>query len=265
MKLLLKIRYDGGAYHGSQYQPGVPTVQGVLTEKVSQLFGFQCNVTGCSRTDAGVHALGYCATVEPTLEDMRGENWCSIPVEKIHRALNILLPCDVSVCGACAVPDDFHPRYKAVSKEYLYVINDSVYPDPFQRGRAYHLKRHLSDDSIKVMNDAAEALAGRHDYSAFMAQGSSVSDTVRTLFELSVKRADENTVHIVVRGDGFLYNMVRILAGTLLDTASGKISVDDIQNILESRDRTKAGFTAPAHGLYLRRVEYGEDIRFEAE
>ena len=264
MKLLLKIKYDGGAYHGFQYQPNAPTVQGVLTEKISEAFGFPCTVTGCSRTDAGVHALGYCAAVEPCDDAKKGEPWCTIPDERVHRALNVVLPSDIAVVGACKVDDDFHPRYDTLWKEYVYMIADGVSPDPFLRGRAFHTKKHLSDADIAKMNEAAELLIGRHDFSTFMAQGSSVTDTVRTLFDLSVERSGEDSVKITARGDGFLYNMVRILAGTLLDVAAGKIAVPDMTEILESLDRSKAGFTAPACGLYLNRVDYGDKVEFKA-
>lgn len=264
MKLLLKIKYDGGAYHGFQYQPNATSVQGTLTEKISEVFGFPCTVTGCSRTDAGVHALGYCAAVEPATEEKKGTFWCTIPEERVHRALNVALPDDIAVVGACKVDDDFHPRYDTLWKEYVYVISDGVSPDPFQRGRAYHAKKCLSDDDIAEMNEAAKFLLGRHDFSTFMAQGSSVTDTVRTLFDLSVRRTGENTVMITARGDGFLYNMVRILAGTLLDVVGGKITVADMPGILTSLDRSKAGFTAPACGLYLSHVEYGDKVDFKA-
>lgn len=265
MKLLLKIKYDGSAYHGFQFQPNAKTVQGVLTDAVSTAFGFPCTVTGCSRTDSGVHALGYCAAVEPLDEGKRGDTWCTIPSSKVHRLLNQHLPMDIAVVGACRVQDSFHPRYSVVSKEYVYRIHDGAAPDPFLRDRAYHLKRSLSDEGIALMNYAGEALLGQHDFSAFMAQGSSVKDTVRTLFALDVTRVSDGDVVLRVSGDGFLYNMVRIITGTLLDVASGKISADDIRRVVDGRDRTKAGFTAPAEGLYLNKVIYGEELLFEAD
>ena len=265
MKLLLKIMYDGTAYHGFQYQTNALTVQEVLTRSVSDSLGIECTVTGCSRTDAGVHALGYCAAVEPSDESKRGDAWCGIPTEKIHRVLNMGLPRDISVVGACTVSDEFHPRYDAVSKEYIYKICDSVAPDPFLVNRAYHIKRKLSDGQISVMNEAGAHLLGRHDFSGFMAQGSSVKDTVRDLKKLCVCRTGESELVITAAADGFLYNMVRILAGTLLDAAYGKINPSDIPDILESLDRARAGYTAPAHALYLNRVDYGQRIDFKAE
>lgn len=265
MKLLLKISYDGSAYCGSQYQPSCPTIQGVLTEKLSEVFGFPCNVTGCSRTDAGVHAVGYVVSVEPRDISLRSDNWCRIPEEKVHRAVNMLLPDDIAVTGAAFVPDGFHPRYDAVAKEYRYVICDSVCPDPFMRNRAYLLKRRLDNSQIGIMNEAARHLVGKRDFSSFMASGSSVSDTVRTLYKLEAERAAEGAVYVTALGDGFLYNMVRILTGTLLDAAFGKISPQDVPEILASRDRSKAGHTAPACGLYLMEVRYAEKIDFKAE
>ncbi len=264
MKLLVKLMYDGTAYHGFQYQPNASSIQGVLTEKISDAFGFPCTVTGCSRTDSGVHALGYCAAVEPAAE-IYGDTWCSIPPSKIHRLLNMYLPDDIAVIGACMVGGSFHPRYSAVSKEYVYLINDRPYPDPFQRFRAYHVKRSISDMQTEMMNAAAAELLGRHDFSGFMASGSSVKDTSRCLTHLDVRRREDGLLVLTAAADGFLYNMVRILTGTLLDVAWGKLSPSDMKGILESSDRTAAGFTAPAHGLYLNKVNYGEDIVFLAD
>ncbi|MBR6808191.1 MAG: tRNA pseudouridine(38-40) synthase TruA [Clostridia bacterium] len=265
MKLLLKIAYDGAAYHGFQYQPNALSVQEVLTACVSKAFSVECTVTGCSRTDAGVHALGFCAAVEPKDEGLKGEKWCTVPPSKVHRLLNMHLPGDIAVTGAAVVDDSFHPRYSAHSKEYVYRICDSVYPDPFKRSRAYHIKRRLTDEQIKIMNEFGKILLGRHDFSGFMAQGSSVKDTVRTLYRLEVKRVSEFEVTLTVSGDGFLYNMVRIITGTLLDAAFGRITSEDVKNALEKCDRSRTGFTVPAEGLYLNRVEYGEITEFFAD
>ena len=265
MKLLLKITYDGSAYHGFQYQPNAVSVQEVLTECISKAFGIECNVTGCSRTDAGVHAIGFCAAVEPKEDNLKGDLWCSVPPSKVHRLLNMHLPNDIAVRGCATVCDSFHPRYNALTKEYVYRICDSVYPDPFKRDRAYHVKRRLTDDQIKVMNSVGQSLLGKHDFSGFMAQGSSVKDTVRTLFKLEVVRVSEDEVVLTVSGDGFLYNMVRIITGTLLDAACGKITYDDVKRALTECDRSSAGFTVPAMGLYLNKVEYGENLEFLAD
>jgi tRNA pseudouridine38-40 synthase len=175
------------------------------------------------------------------------------------------LPSDIAVIGCARVDDSFHPRYAAAAKEYVYKICDSVCPDPFKRGRAYHAKRRLTDAQIKVMNETGALLLGKHDFSGFMAQGSSVKDTVRTIYELKVVRTSETEVTLTVKGDGFLYNMVRIITGTLLDAAWGRITAEDIKCALTECDRSSAGFTVPAQGLYLNKVEYGEKIEFLAD
>ena len=256
MKLLLKIRYDGSAYCGFQYQPNAPTVQGTLTEKISDAFGFPCTVTGCSRTDAGVHALGYVAAVEPADTEMCGKPWCNIPVGKVHRVLNMHLPSDISVMGAVFASDTFHPRYDTVAKEYTYVIDDRVYPDPFLRDRAWHLKKQVTDRGLELMNEGAALLLGRHDFSSFMASGSGVTDTVRTLYCLKAERNDDGKLTVTARGDGFLYNMVRILAGTALAVGYSRLPCDCYNDVFNTLDRAKAGDTLPPHGLMLNKVYY---------
>ncbi len=257
MKLLLKIMYDGRGYAGYQSQPTLPSVQTALTKAVSDCFGYRCTVTGCSRTDAGVHALGFCAAVEPYGE--HGENWLTIPVGKVHRALARFLPDDITVCGEAAVEADFHPRYSVKSKKYIYRMYDSVYEDPFLRYRAWHLKRPLSDGCISRMNEGAKHLVGRHDFTSFMAAGSKIVDATRTVYSLDVARKGE-MIELSVSADGFLYNMVRIITGTLADCAYGTFEPQDIRSILDARDRTKAGKTAPPDGLYLAEVEYDRHI-----
>lgn len=264
MKLLLRIKYDGSDYCGYQYQPGLPTVQGELTHCVSRALGMRCTVTGCSRTDAGVHALGYCAAVEPAEVSQRGSTWLRIPAERVHRAVGAYLPPSIAVTGAAMVSDTFHPRYSAVAKEYIYVINDSPVHDPFLFGKAYRFGRHITDDGIFRMREAASGLVGRHDFSAFMASGSDVKDTVRELYKLDVRRVSDGLTVVTAKADGFLYNMVRILVGTLLDSASGRLDPREIGDILSSCRRERAGFTAPACGLYLRSVDYRENIEFSA-
>lgn len=263
MKIVIKVRYNGAAFNGSQVQPGVPTVQGVLTDAARTVFGYDCDVTGCSRTDAGVHALCYIATVVP-----RGgheDGWCTVPVRKVHRALNAVLPDAISVTGAAAIDDNFHPRYDVLEKEYIYKIYDGVTRDPFLEGRAWQINRKLTDDRIVRMNAAAEKLIGRHDFTCFMAAGSSVCTTVRTVTSAAVMRTSPSSVQFSIKADGFLYNMVRIITGTLTDVAFGRIDPEDIPKIIDSRDRSLAGQTAPAAGLYLAGVDYGRKIVFEAE
>ena len=264
MKILLRIRYDGGAYCGFQAQPNGTSVQSVLTEVFSRLFGFPCNVTGCSRTDSGVHALGFCAAVEPKDETLRGENWCSVPVGKIHRAANVLLPDDIAVRAAAEVPDDFHPRYNVVRKTYEYHILRSPARDPFLRGRVFHAPRPITEEGVALMRRTAEIFVGKHDFSGYMAVGSKITDATRTVYAAEVEEKDDMLLYRV-SADGFLYNMVRIMAGTLLDCAYGKKTPDDAAAALRTGDRSLAGFTAPGHGLYLCRVEYDRIIDWRCE
>ncbi len=263
MKLVIKVRYNGEGFNGSQVQPGVPTVQGVLTAAARTVFGMDCDVTGCSRTDAGVHALSYVATIAP--RDGQGDGWCTVPVGKVHRALNAVLPEPIAVMGAAAIDDSFHPRYDVLEKEYIYKIYDGVARDPFLEGRAWQINRKITDDCVVRMTAAAEKMIGRHDFTSFMASGSSVGSTVRTITSAAVTRKSPDEVLISIRADGFLYNMVRIITGTLIDVAFGKIDPEAIPGIIESRDRTLAGQTAPAAGLYLADVDYAREIVFEAD
>lgn len=256
MKLLLKIMYDGSGFAGYQAQPGARTVQGTLTEAVSVALGFPCAVTGCSRTDAGVHALGFCCTVEPRDENMRATDWLRIPVGRFHRALAHHLPEDVSVCAEAEVDDAFHARYSVASKEYVYRMYDTAGADPFMRSRAWHLKRPITDEGLSRMREAAEHVVGRHDFTSFMASGSKITDATRTVYSLSVERAG-GAIEIRISADGFLYNMVRIIAGTLVDCAYGVIEPCELEEIIAARDRTRAGRTAPPDGLYLADVRYG--------
>lgn len=252
--------YDGTAYSGYQAQPDRPSVQKTLTEAFTEGFGFPCTVTGCSRTDAGVHALGFCAAVEPVSEDDR----ITVPTGRVHRAVRRYLPEDISICGEADVPDELHPRYSVIGKEYLYRMYDTVYEDPFERTRAWHLKHPLSDRAIERMNEAAAYLVGRHDFTSFMATGSSVTDAVRSVYSCEVTRSG-SFVELRISADGFLYNMVRIITGTLADYAIGDSSPERILHMLEKRDRSAAGRTAPPHGLYLARVWYDRELEWKIE
>lgn len=247
MKYFAKIKYLGTAFHGFQVQPGLRTVQGELNAGLNQAFGRPCRLTGCSRTDAGVHANEFCLTVEC--------DGGTIPADKLPIAVSRFLPTDLSLFYAEECDADFHPRYDVVEKEYLYcIINRPIY-DPFEFGRAWFLSRPITDEGILLMRRAAEQIIGKYDFSAFMSEGSDVEDTVRNVTALSVEK---NGDHIEVRisADGFLYNMVRIIVGTLIEVAFGRISPDEIKDIIASRDRSRAGMTAPAEGLYLNKVSY---------
>ncbi len=247
---------------GYQFQPDVRTVQGTLTSAVSACMGFPCKVTGCSRTDAGVHALGFCCTAEPAGE--YADTWLRIPVGKVHRALSRFLPEDIAVAGESEVPDDFHPRYSVVSKEYIYRMYDAAAADPFLAGRAWHLKHPVTEEGLARMNEGARYLVGYHDFTSFMASGSRIEDARRTIESLNVTREGTQLL-LRVRADGFLYNMVRIITGTLTDCARGTVDPGDMGRILEQRDRCAAGKTAPADGLYLNDVTYNREINWKLD
>jgi len=265
LKLLLKLQYDGSRYCGFQVQKNGESIQGVLCRTAEDLFTFPVNVTGCSRTDAGVHALGFCAAVEPKEMERRGEDWTAIPPGRLHRALNQRLPDDIAVIGVAAVPDGFHPRYDVVEKEYLYRIWDRPCRSPFLKGRALDLKRTVSPSEEELMRRTAALYVGRRDFSGFMASGSKITDPVRSVSHAEVFRDAEECLCFSVRADGFLYNMVRIMVGTLLDRVRGAISEEDVIAALDTADRSRAGFTAPPEGLYLKEVFYDREIPFACE
>ena len=252
MKILLKIAYNGAAYCGYQVQPNGISIQQKLNEAAQALFGFPCDIVGCSRTDSGVHAKEFCATVAK-----KGTSCIetAIPMERIPLAMSAHLPSDICVFDAKAVPNEFHARYDVKEKEYIYRFFDRAVRDPFEEGRACHVPKPISDESLSQMNRAAGLFCGTHDFAAFMAQGSKVQSTVRCVTHAEVVR-NGDAVIFRVAANGFLYNMVRIMAGTLLDVAVGKLSADQIPEIIESRDRFRAGSTMPACGLYLNRVMY---------
>ncbi len=254
MKLLLKIRYYGAAYCGYQVQPNAPSIQGKLNEAARALFGFDCDIVGCSRTDSGVHANAFCATVAKRGTDTLPT---TLPAEKLPLAMTAHLPPDISVYEARPVPSDFHARYDVKEKEYLYRIYNAPVRNPFEEGRSAHLPRRIDDAGLAAMQTAASLLVGKQDFAAYMAQGSTVATTVRTVTSASVTR-EGDLILLRIAADGFLYNMVRIVAGTLCDVGLGKLEPRDILRITASRDRTQAGMTMPACGLYLDRVEYPE-------
>lgn len=246
MKYLLTVAYDGSGYHGFQVQKKNITVQEQLQDAVEAVMGKRYAITGCSRTDSGVHARDFKALLS-TDEDAP-----CISFDKLPAALNAHLPEDISVKSACVVSELFHPRYNVKMKEYEYLIYNAKIRDPFMAKRAYFYPVLLDE---KIMNKAAGFFIGRHDFSAFMASGSDVSDRERTIYSCEVTR-NGDIVSIRVSGDGFLYNMVRIMVGTLIEVSKGKINYCDILKIIESKDRSKAGFTAPPEGLYLNKVTY---------
>ena len=247
MKYFAKIKYLGTDFHGFQVQPGKRTVQGELCAALALATGFPCKVTGCSRTDAGVHANEFCILV-----DCDGS---TVPADKLPVAVARFMPNDLSLYYAEEAKEGFHPRYDVISKEYLYKIkNERVY-DPFYFGRAWFLPKPIDDLHANKMQEAANLIVGKYDFSAFMSPGSDVTDTVRNIFYIKVEK-NGNDIDIRICADGFLYNMVRIIVGTLIEVAYDRLSVDQMSEVLMSKDRKKAGMTAPAEGLYLNKVTY---------
>lgn len=246
MRYLLTLRWLGTAYCGWQVQPNKPTVCGTVQDAVEKLFGKRGELTGCSRTDSGVHAVGFAAA-------LRCEG-CHLEPGALQRALNVNLPRDIAVTGCRIVEEDFHPRYDAAAKRYRYRWYESETRDPFREGLAVQLPRPVE---TAAMNEAAARLLGTHNFSAFCAAGGKIppEERVRTLTECAVTQTGDE-VHLTVTGDGFLYHMVRIMAGTLWEIGEGRRSYEEITAILQSESREKAGKTAPACGLYLERVFY---------
>ena len=241
MRVLLKISYLGTNYHGWQVQPNGITVQETLQDALEKLYQSRPALTGCSRTDSGVHAKEFYCHFDT-------EKY--IPENNIINALNTMLPNDISVLGCEFVENDFHARYSSKGKEYIYQIYNAQTPNPFLYETSWHINRKL--DIIK-MNKFANDLIGKHDFIAFSSSGRTVTDTVRTVEYCTVETNDD-IITIKVRADGFLYNMVRIIVGTLVDVSDGKIDIDSALKIIESKDRSLAGFTAPPKGLFLNRV-----------
>ncbi len=241
----LTIEYDGTAYHGWQSQINAITVQDVLQAAISGLTGEDTSVTGAGRTDNGVHALGQVANFYTT---------SAIPADKFSFALNSMLPEDITIRKSEEVPESFHSRFSATGKKYIYKIYNSNFPSPLLRDRAFHVSRPLD---LERMQAATAGFVGTHDFSAFMSTGSSVKSTVRTVRSIFLDRHGD-VIRMKIEGNGFLYNMVRIIAGTLIEVGNGRIAPEDVPGIIEGLDRKKAGKTAPPQGLYLAEVVYGE-------
>ena len=245
-KLLVKLKYIGTNYVGWQVQNNGLSIQESVQNAIEKVYGKRVDVTGCSRTDSGVHASGYCFCFTPPKE---------VDPFRVPLALNSALPEDISAVSCEIVDDDFHPRYNAVAKEYVYKIYDGRLRDPFLDGLAYHYVGKLD---VSLMDKAAGEIVGTHDFKSFMANGSKIEDTVRTIYHCSVDKKEDH-IEIRVCGDGFLYKMVRIIVGTLISVSEGKIKSEDIKEIIEAKNRNAAGKTAPPIGLYLDKVYY--DLR----
>ena len=277
---ILRVAYDGTNYHGWQVQPNAKTIEGELNRVLTQLTGEEIQVTGASRTDAGVHALGNVAVFDTVSK---------IPAEKFSYALNQRLPEDIVIQSSLQVADDFHPRHCDCRKTYEYDILNRTFPLPAYRNTAYFL---YGDLDLDAMRKACQAFLGEHDFASFCAAGAQVQTTVRTIYSLEVleqplavtgrgskpasevtgadpicqptetaaveqlQRSPERLMTIRVRGNGFLYNMVRIIAGTLVEVGRGHIRPEEIEGIIAACDRAKAGPTAPARGLRLVEIKY---------
>lgn len=240
--LKLIIQYDGTKYCGWQKQPNFSGIQGTIEYAIYEITKEKVNITGSGRTDAGVHALGQVANFKTN---------SSIPPNKVPSALNAKLPKDISIIDCQEVSEDFHSRYSATGKIYRYLIYNKPYRSPLYKDIAYHVRYDLD---IQKMCLEAKFLFGTHDFKGFMSSGSSVKDTIRTIHNITIEEKDDLIV-LEVEGNGFLYNMVRIIVGTLVDIGRGRID-KSMEEIIASQDRGEAGHTAPAHGLFLKKVHY---------
>ena len=246
-RIKLEIAYDGTSYHGWPIQPGELTVESVVNQALSELLQKETTVIGASRTDSGVHSKGNVAVFDT---DTR------IPAEKICYALNQHLPWDIRVQSSVEVDENFHPRRVNSKKTYEYSILNRSISLPTDRLYSYFLYYDLD---VELMEQAAGYLIGKHDFKSFCSVKTQVMDTVREIYNLNVKK-DGYMIKISVTGNGFLYNMVRIIAGTLIEVGRGVIAPEDIVKILKGLDRGLAGPTAPAHGLTLIGIYYDEDV-----
>ncbi len=243
-RIKLVVAYDGTDYCGWQVQPSGITIEEVLNRALSSLLGEEIKVIGASRTDSGVHSLGNVAVFDTATR---------IPPDKICYAINQRLPEDIVVQSSCEVPQDFHPRRCYSEKTYEYRILNRKIPLPTLRRSSYFYYRPLD---IENMQQAAAYLVGRHDFKSFCSVKTSVEDTVREILSCTVTKSREDMVTIRIIGTGFLYNMVRIIAGTLIAVGIGERQPEDIPHILAACDRSAAGPTAPAHGLTMIGIRY---------
>ena len=241
--IALTLMYDGTNYFGYQRQSGFITIQQAMEEAIFKITKENVTVSGCGRTDSKVHALNYVLSFRTN---------SNMPVDKFPVALNSVLPHDISVLDAKQVPDDFDGRFSVKRKTYIYKIHNSEIKNPFLRNYVCHYKYKLD---IEKMRKAAEYIVGTHDFKCFCASGAQVKTTVRTVYDLTLTQNGDN-IELSITSNGFLYNMVRIIAGTLMYVGGGKMQPEDVKNIVKSGDRRLAGITAPPEGLYLKSVEY---------
>lgn len=244
-RIFLEIAYDGTAYAGWQVQHNALSVQEVLDKALSDWLKEDIHTIGASRTDAGVHARGNVAVFDTNTK---------IPGEKYAFGLNAKLPKDISIQESFEVPPDFHPRFTETVKTYEYKILNRKFPDPNRRADSLFYHGKLDVDAMAA---AASYFIGPHDFKSFCAVGADTKTTVRTIYSVSVWK-ENDMIHFEITGNGFLYNMVRIIAGTLIEVGKGVFKPEDMPKILAARDREAAGPTAPAHGLTLVEIEYPE-------
>ncbi len=240
---MLELSFDGTAYHGWQIQPNSITVQECVEEALLKLLGKKTQVTSCSRTDAGVHARQFFCHLD--CEE-------SIPDSAFLRGLNSYLPNDIAVKSVKDVDSDFHARYSAKGKTYVYNILNSGKKDAFLSRYSWQIERPLN---IERMNKFCESIVGTHDFYAFSSSGRTVEDTTRTISECYVEK-NGDMVTLTVTADGFLYNMVRIIVGTAVEVSDGKIDPQKISEVFINRKREALGITAPPNGLFLEKVYY---------
>lgn len=239
----LILQYDGTAYHGFQIQPDVVTIQGMLEESIRKTLNEDVKVNGCSRTDAGVHAIRYCAGFHLSTP---------VPPERLSLIMNNALPDDIRVLSSEEADEDFHPRFSCVAKKYSYTINTSSQANVFTKNYEWQYKKPLN---IIAMREAAIHIVGKHDFRSFMTTGPEMETTVREVFSLDIEE-DGDYIRIYIKADGYLYNMVRIITGTLVHVGEGRIKPEDIPGIIEKKDRSYAGPTAPPQGLALYEIYY---------
>ena len=239
----LTIEYDGKCYNGWQKQPNKLNIQGSIEQAIYQITGEEVDLQASGRTDAGVHALGQVANFKTNSQ---------LPIDKFPIAINSNLKKSIRIYSAEEVDEEFHSRLSCKKKTYRYIINNSKYGTAIYRNLETHIPIKLD---IEKMKEAIEYFQGEHDFKAFKASGTSSKSSVRTIYKAEVRKEGDNII-IELTGNGFLYNMVRIISGTLLDVGLGKIKPEEIPEIIESKDRQRAGRTLPAHGLYLVQVVY---------
>ena len=245
-RVKLIVSYDGTNYCGWQIQPNGITVEEVLNYHLSELLKEPIKVIGASRTDSGVHALGNVAVFDTNAR---------MPADKISYAMNTRLPADIRVIDSTEVAADFHPRKTSTVKTYEYCIYNRRFPDPTKRLYSYFTYYKLD---IEAMREAAAYLIGTHDFKSFSTWKEEVKDTIRTIYSIEITK-EEHLIRIRIRGNGFLYNMVRIIAGTLMQVGQGILVPQDMEKILETKDRSAAGPTARPEGLTLISIEYPKE------